>query len=541
MAKSSSLRLIIILLLTNFNLLLAQKDPSESLNLKTVFNWHNLDSEADKINGISTEKAYEMLLKNKKSKTVTVAIIDSGVEIDHIELHGKIWVNEKEIKNNGIDDDGNGYIDDINGWDFLGNSKGEDLSHESLELTREYVKFGRLIENIDPTKATKEEKEQIETYKNLKQKYEKRLEEIENQGGRYYLQLYENFKQAQSYLISEFKVEKITTEILDQISLVSSEKLQRAKKIYKILEEVNLDEESLYEGYDHFNSLINYGLNEDFDGRKEIVGDNPMYLNELGYGNNEVEGPDAKHGTHVAGIVAANRENNIGTKGIGNDIKIMAIRAVPDGDERDKDVANAIRYAASNGAQVINMSFGKPYSPNKEYVDEAIKFAESKGVLMIHGAGNDNLNLDNEKSFPNKFYSNGDYCKTWLDIGAISWKTGNDLVAEFSNYGHKTVDVFAPGVDIYSLGIEGKYKEMSGTSMAAPVVTGLAALLMSYYPQLTAVQIIDILMNSSTKLGNREVYIPGKTSTTAFKNLSVSGGIVNTYNAILLADKITNN
>lgn len=390
----------------------AQNGKSSQPDLKTEFNWHNLDANTDKINGISTEKAYQTILKNKKSSPVVVAIIDSGIEIDHFELNGKIWTNEKEIAGNGIDDDKNGYVDDVNGWDFLGNKNGEDLAFETLEMTREMLKYSKLVEPIDALNATKEEKKNIETYKKLKEKHDSKAKELDDQGGRFFIQLYENYQTAKSDIKAEFNVEEVNAEVLDKITLISNEKLQKAKKIYKILEEVNLDEAKLEEGYEYFNSLINYGLNEEYNGRIEIVGDDLSNLNEKGYGNNEVEGPNAYHGTHVAGIIAADRNNEIGVKGIADNVKIMTLRAVPNGDERDKDVANAIRYAVDNGARVINMSFGKGFSPEKEYVDAALKYAESKNVLMVHGAGNDNLDLDVEDSFPNKFYKTGESCKT---------------------------------------------------------------------------------------------------------------------------------
>ena len=541
MIQTKRIASLFIILLLNFTIVFSQKNNiDENLQLKTKPNWFNLDPEKDHINGISTEKAYETILKNMKSSPVVVAIIDSGVEIDHEELVGKIWVNEKEIPNNKIDDDTNGYIDDVNGWDFLGNPAGDDLQYESMELTREYVKYMHLSENIDPAKATKQEKLVLEQYKFLKKKYEAKTEEIESKGGRFYIQLYENYVEAKKIIQNEFEVETVDQTVLDKITLVSNEKLQKAKKIFEIIKEVDLNEENLTEGYHYFNSLINYGLNTDYNGRYDIIGDNISMLNQKGYGNNEVEGPDASHGTHVAGIVAANRNNKLGISGIADNVKIMVVRAVPDGDERDKDVANGIRYAADNGAKIINMSFGKHFSPDKEYVDEALKYAESKGVLMIHGAGNDAENLDEVESYPNKYYKNNTgICQTWLEVGATSWKPGMDAVADFSNYGKKNVDIFAPGVDIYSLATDGKYDEKSGTSMAAPVVTGAAALILSYFPNLSAIELKEILMKSSQNNGLHDVYLPGKTSTTSFKNLSNTGGIVNIFQAILLAQKLT--
>jgi subtilisin family serine protease len=538
MIKSLKFSHLVIATLVFSQSVFAQNITSEQ-ELKTVPNWFNLDTELDKINGISTEKAYQTLLKDKKASPVVVAIIDSGVEIDHIDLKGKIWTNEKEIPNNGIDDDKNGYVDDINGWDFLGNKNGDDIANETLELTREYSKYAELVAMIDPLNATKEQKNTLETFKNLKKKFEDKKKELDDQGGRFFIQLYDSFVEAKNDIKTEFKVDTVSDEILEKITLISNEKLQKAKRIYKILGEVNLDEAKLEEGYEYFNPLINYGLNEDYNGRRDVVGDNPKILNEKGYGNNEVEGPNAYHGTHIAGIIAAERNNEIGTKGIVENVKLMILRAVPSGDERDKDVGNAIKYAVDNGAKVINMSFGKSLSPEKEYVDEAVKYAEEKGVLLIHAAGNDNLDLDKEDNFPNKFYKNGGVASSWIEVGAISWKTGNDLTADFSNYGKTKVDIFAPGVDLYSLGINGKYREMSGTSMAAPVATGVAALILSYYPNFSAIQVKDIILESCFKIGNKDVYIPGKSSTTQFKNLSTTGGVVNAYNALKLAQKLS--
>ncbi|MFN3316269.1 MAG: S8 family serine peptidase, partial [Raineya sp.] len=290
------------------------------------------------------------------------------------------------------------------------------------------------------------------------------------------------------------------------------------------------------------NNALEYGYNEKFDPRK-IVGDNPKKLREKGYGNNDVKGPDAFHGTHVAGIIAANRDNNLGIKGVANNVLIMPIRAVPDGDERDKDIANAIYYAVDNGAHIINMSFGKAYSPNKAFVDEAVKYAEAKGVLLVHAAGNDAKNLEVEANFPNRTYAdNGKEATNWLEIGASSWHNSDSkFVANFSNYGKSKVDVFAPGVDIYStVPDKNTYKHASGTSMAAPATSGVAALLMSYYPTLTAVQVKEILMKSSIKY-SQNINKPGEKDNTDTKlsDLCITGGIINAYEAVKMAEEMT--
>jgi subtilisin family serine protease len=285
---------------------------------------------------------------------------------------------------------------------------------------------------------------------------------------------------------------------------------------------------------DNYKTAIEYGYNPDFNSRSIVSDDYANSLEKI-YGNNDVKGTGPVHGTHVAGIIAANRKNDIGMKGIADNVRIMAIRAVPNGDERDKDIANAIRYAVDNGALVVNMSFGKDYSPQKEAVDNAVRYAESKGVLLVHGAGNDNDDNDTKPSFPSRYYKDGKEATNWLEVGASAWGADTTLVADFSNYGKKTVDVFAPGVRIYSTTPANTYREQDGTSMASPAAAGVAALLMSYFPTLTASNVREILKQSSRKFDNLPVRKPGGKEFVHLKDISISGGLVNAYEAVKLA------
>jgi subtilisin family serine protease len=298
------------------------------------------------------------------------------------------------------------------------------------------------------------------------------------------------------------------------------------------------DLKELEDYYEHVSGLAEYGLNPEFNPR-DIVGDNYENLDNRIYGNNDVIGPTSDHGTHVAGIVGAIRENNLGAVGIADNIELMILRTVPDGDERDKDVANSIRYAAENGAKVINMSFGKGYSPQKEYVDAAIQFADSMGVLMISGAGNGSDNIDSTESYPSRFYNNGGQAVNYLSVGASSWQSDSTLAAGFSNYGKSNVDLFAPGVDVYSTYPDNEYQKNSGTSMASPVVAGVAALIMSYYPELSATEVKEIILETVTEV-NQVVYKPGTREPIPFSDLSRTGGIINAYKALELAAEKTN-
>jgi len=301
--------------------------------------------------------------------------------------------------------------------------------------------------------------------------------------------------------------------------------------------------EELLDGIKHYSTQVKYHLNVDFDPRKDSVGDDYSNSNEQIYGNNDITGPDAEHGTHVAGIVSAIRTNDIGIQGVANNVRIMGVRTVPDGDERDKDVANAIRYSVDNGAKILNMSFGKSYKWDKKVVDEAIKYAVSKGVLLVHAAGNDSKNTEKEDNFPTRLFTDSTgvtmgTADAWIEVGATGWTNDEDLVATFSNFGGKTVDVFAPGVKINSTMPGSKYKENDGTSMAAPVVSGLAALIWSHYPKFTALQVKNIIMKSVTLVEQKvKIKEDGDNKRVLLSEISVSGGIVNAYNALLLAEK----
>jgi cell wall-associated protease len=499
--------------------------------------WFLRDPEQDHLQGVSAEKAYATLLKDKPSRTVLIAIIDSGIDIDHEDLKDLIWTNENEIANNSIDDDKNGYVDDVHGWNFIGGKNGN-VDNDTYELTREYVRLKKKLGNLAENKVPKKQKVEYSNYLKIKSKFEKLKAKNEQQYD-LYKNLYVNISLSIDTLKKVLETDSLTTESLDQYH-PTDPTLIFAKGLVNNLfqnmgEKGSLMEltDQLKEVYDYYRVIVEYGYNEDYDSRI-IVGDNYEDVYEKGHGNNDVKGPDPLHGTHVAGIIGANRKNAIGIKGIADNVKIMVVRAVPNGDERDKDIANAINYAVDNGAKIINMSFGKSFSPQKEAVDKAIKHAEQRGVLLIHAAGNDGKNVDVEKNFPSRTYLDGREAKNWLEIGASGWGTDQQFVGSFSNYGKKSTDLFAPGVEIYSTVPGNKYKEESGTSMASPATAGVAALIMSYFPELTAVEVKEILRNSTRKFDGLEVSKPGG-GKALFSELSNTGGLINAYEAVKMA------
>ena len=560
---------------------------SQSKDVVLPANWYNLDLVKDGYFGISTEKAYNEILKGKSPKSkIIVAVIDGGVEPNHEDLKDVMWVNPKEIPDNGIDDDGNGYIDDINGWNFIGSKKG-DLAYDNLELIRIYRKLNpKYRSTIKSTKLDSVGEEEFALYNRVTSEFGKKYDDAD--------QNFRVLSAINKVLDSVATVQKKTVPTLVDIEnyKANDEMEEQIKKIIRTGSRRSNGFDKFYkevkDAYRQYDIMLRYNLNPNYDQRAELVGDDYSNSNERIYGNKDVMGPNADHGSHVSGIIAAKRNNNIGINGIADNVSIMAIRVVPEGDERDKDVANGIRYAVDNGARIINMSFGKSFKWDKKVVDEAVKYAESKDVLLVHAAGNDNENVDKEENYPNKYFESPEalayqkkhrdkvnniikvapkptvrrpydgaevaktlkkievdtlkfklpQAKNWIEVGASAYRNDADLKASFSNYGKYNVDVFAPGFMIKSTVPKSKYEEFDGTSMAAPVVSGMAAVILSYYPELKAPQVRDIIIKSVVKVDQKvklrdEFGIPIKVR---FSELCNSGGVANLYNALKLAE-----
>ncbi len=515
--------------------------------------WSHADLTKDSIAGMSLEKAYQFL-EGKKPTSVIVAITDSGVDIEHEDLKDVLWMNTKEIKGNNIDDDKNGYIDDIYGWNFLGNASGKMINADQLEITR-LVKKGR--EKFGDKKSeeiAENDTYEFESYQRLNQEYMLTIsqKEFEIQEMQQTISNLERVKQVFTDVKKLVGKEKLRLSDLDSLKPTSLMMISQIEAIKKILENGS-NEDDLLEYYqqvaDYTKELKKAIKGYDLDlNVRETLGDDLYDINDKFYGNNNVIGDKdlEKHGTHVAGIVAASRDNNKGAKGVANTVKIMTVRVVPDGDEHDKDVALGIRYAVDNGAKIINTSFGKRFSPNKEWVFDAIEYAAKKDVLIVNAAGNDGKDIDIRETYPNDSKDlKTEFADNVITIGASSLYYNEELVASFSNYGKINVDIFAPGVDIYSTVPKNEYEPLSGTSMAAPSTSGVAALIRAYYPALTAKQVKYILMNSGVKI-DFKVIKPGSQTgenpegeLVPFANLSVSGRIVNAYNALQLADYLS--
>ena len=483
--------------------------------------WQLLDLAADGVPGVSATLAYEELLTDEAaSRTVVVAVIDGGIDTTHVDLRANLWINEDEVAGNGVDDDGNGYVDDIYGWNFLGGTDGRSVAHETLEVTRLH------------TACIAGEQSWIEkSCQDIAADYKSEADEV-NQT----LEILDQIEEAYSFALPILRRagagQNPTKESVQRLSALRPD-ISQARSVFLQLVDI-LPVGDVPDAREAYEGLRDYGLNLDFRPREDIVGDDLANGTEQGYGNPDVHATDPHHGTHVAGIIGALRGNGIGIDGIAANVRIMALRAVPDGDERDKDVANAIRYAVDNGAHIINMSFGKGFSPRKGLVDDAVRYADDHGVLMVHAAGNDGEDIDQGDNFPTAVYDDGSRARNWIEVGAASWQV-DSLAATFSNFGQNSVDVFSPGVDILSTVPGSEYDREDGTSMAAPVVSGVAALLMGYFPGLDASDVRSIILESSVNRQNDVVARPGDGARIPFGRLSVTGGVVNAYEAIKAA------
>ena len=514
---------------------------SELFTSEEYKNWLNLDPHDDNYQGVSTYKA-ENYFSEPTTKTIIVAVIDSGVDVNHKDLDGKIWVNKNEIPNNGIDDDNNGYVDDIYGWNFIGGKNGNakfkktskrknpyeliegshknQLKADTFSSTRELI---RLRKKQTSSRLTSQESEELFKLENL---IEQELEFAQNSFRKYDKKIKSYEKNAK--ILKAAGVEPLTyAKVSSFLSL--NKKEMDAKKV--ILDFLNRDQniETLLEEREYFRVAKDHHYNVNDKSRSLIVGDDINNFHEKGYGNNNVNGPGSDHGTHVAGIIAANR-NKIGNDGISENVKIMALKVIPDGDERDKDVAAAIYYAVNNGAKVINLSFGKQYSPYKTKVSKAIEFAQINNVIIVHAAGNENNNNDEQKSYPSPFKNNVRFFN-WFEIGASGPHFDNTLIADFSNFGQQTVDFFAPGVDIYSTTPGNKHEFMSGTSMAAPVTAGVIAQILAYNNDISVMSLKSSLIDNLNNVGRLYIFKPGL-GNVSFNSLSKYDGTPNLFKTL---------
>ncbi len=504
--------------------------------------WYLRDPQLDQRPGIGATRAYAELLKGRTPTVVVVAVIDSGIDTAHVDLKPVLWTNRNEVPGNGLDDDKNGYVDDVHGWNFLGGADGRNIGPETLETTRIVAQYRSMFRGKTRKQVPPAQQAAFDMYQQAEKLYTKRLKET--QGNAPQMEQLAEMRQQLGLMNTALKqslgTQKLDTAVLRTARPADEQQARMAQALLNILRETGKPDTDallaeLGAGVEQNATALGYQLRLDYNPRADIVKDNPDDLTQRGYGNADLHGPDPLHGTHVAGIIAAVRDNGLGVQGIAPaPVQIMTLRAVPDGDERDKDVALAIRYAADNGASIINMSFGKELSAQRPAVEAAFLYAASKNVLLVHAAGNEDDDLAAVPHYPAARTLAGQPFANLLTVGASGPTDDLRLVADFSNYNKEQVDVFAPGVDIYSTLPGSTYGNESGTSMAAPVTAGVAATLKAYFPQLTAVQLKDIIRRSAT-VHHTLVEVPGEKKKADFATLSSTGGVVNLYEAVRMA------
>jgi cell wall-associated protease len=502
--------------------------------------WSSKDLQNDTIPGMGVDRTYQEIIKDKVGTTVIVAVIDSGIDIEHEDLKNVMWVNPKEIAGNNIDDDKNGYVDDIHGWNFLG-----DIVKENMEYVRIVRKLKPKYDGKTQASVSAVDSAEFALYQKANQEFSKEIEQTTASASRYSSML-GRLKPAHAAISEKLGKEDYSKEDLSGIEDPEGEQIDQIAMLTQMLnfsDDIPSFIERIQGGVSYFEGRLNSHFDTTTDFRSAI-GDDPYDNTDPYYGNNDVDGPDpkkkdAKHGTHVAGIIAAQRDNGVGMNGVAQNVQIMAVRAVPDGDEYDKDIANAIRYAVDNGAKVINTSFGKYYSTRPQWVWDALAYASDNDVLIVNAAGNEGTDLDTIQVYPNDQVGVGaEVSDTFLTVGALNYKYGSDLLATFSNYGKVNVDVFSPGVKIWATTPLDTYEYLQGTSMASPNVAGVAAMIRSYYPKLSAKQVKQILMDSGLSVKMDVVLGGDPENKDSFENISTSGKMVNMYNAFIMASKM---
>lgn len=503
-------------------------------------NWHTMDLKADGYYGVSLNNAYQFV-KGKPSKTVVVATIDSGIDTAQKDLKSILWVNPKEKPGNGVDDDKNGYVDDIHGWDFLGGPGGKSDYTETVEEVREYHRLKGKYANA--TTATDGNEKEYAYWLKVKTIYNETIAKSSGEVGQV-SQFMNALMVTSGYIKKALKLGPDATFNQADLAKITApnDTLTQSIAIWgPIFQEEGGDNSKILKELSEYQAKLNNDVAPDLTSRKRIVGDDPDVQDGKPYGNNILKYPDAAHGTGVAGLIGAVRGNGYGIDGVADNVRIIGIKAVPNGDEYDKDIANAIRYAVDNGAKVVNMSFGKKLSPHKDWVDAAYKYAASKDVLLVQASGNDGQNVDIKPQFPNDTFADGtsDDSDNVINVGASSAVLGDKLAATFSNYGKKNVDVFAPGAKVTSINMDGEFNTADGTSFASPITAGIAALILQYYPDLSAKQLKQVILQSATPLTGTKVIKPGSEDEMVdFTTLSKTGGIVNAAKALELASKL---
>ena len=512
-------------LLPIFFSLLISFVPLQSRSYDNIEDWYYLKN--DSISGIDLQGTLEFIAQKdlKPVKVVKVAVIDAGFDLGNTNLEPALYKNPGEIENNGKDDDHNGYVDDVYGWNFLGNENGENVVRTGNEAFRQYKTLRPKYKNVDTLSLSKKEKQEYYKYKKLESKLHL---STYIQFSKYQAQQYEAAMYYDSLFSAQLHTNDVKVKDLNRLDLQpkdtskANQYLQMiAMPLMKEGREGNWKDvvSTVYDQYKLSHDRV-ASLDDGKDKARLTIGDNPDDFKDMFYGNANVQ-VDSLHGTLVESLLAGRYVQDLNFVGVCPTAKLVSIRAIPDGDEYDKDIATAIRYAVNSDVDIINMSFGKYLSPHSKEVTKALRYAEKKGILLVKAAGNDGKDIDSVKQYPSAYNKRGKRFQNMLVVGA-SGKDGKDL--KLSCYGEKSVDVFAPGYNIRSIGPKNTAVTASGTSLATPIVSGIAAMIQTYYPDLSAKDVKSIIMKSVDKSSNSKC---------------VSGGVVNLLSAMKTANQLS--
>jgi hypothetical protein len=494
---------------------------SQSKQIKNYAGWHKLCGE--NLRGANTEAARIYMGERwfGTKKNIVVGVIDSGIDTTLESVRPALWSNPKE-KPDGKDNDGNGYVDDLHGWNFLGTADG--TFNMTSAGTQEFREFKRLYPKYKHVNAE-------EMANNAEYQYYLAMRKAAGING--YLRAYAF---AQQKAMARHAIDSIaqampgidadTMCVTNVMRLDVNEPRWESWVSAQIADIVRSGGSMTWAKFKQRQQAALQlmqnriaSIERDID-KRTLMGDNMNDASDIHYGNNTLTVDGCEHGTFVAGIIAGQTPDDKRYEGICPEAKIMTIRICPDGDEYDKDVSTAIRYAVDNGAKVINMSFGKYTSPQADMVNDAIAYAARHDALIVQAAGNDHKDIDRANYFPTAVDKQGRRFDNYIRVGATDM---HGHASKISNYGARNVDIFAPGEYIASV-FPGNKKDLSqGTSLAAPVVAGVAAMIRCYFPRLTATEVKHILMESASRMDEQ--------------GLSVCNGIVDALAAVKMARK----
>ena len=544
--------------------LVKQNDQGEKK--QSDLDWYNCSFDKDNVYGAEVNKAYDFLKGKKMKKRPVVALIGSGIDVEHEDLKQAIWFNPKE-KADGKDNDKNGLVDDINGWNFLGGKDGQVMESTMREGDREFLRLkdkyaDYMFDGKDYYKIINEKMTKVPAPENVDEFNYYRFNVMPESpiagsyGGWVLVQAVKEYAAKFDKMMRErFPNKELTQEDFnicydpkaprDSLAEVAFMVCAYGFSIYQT-DKWDAVYAGIKSGAQIQQSQAEYEAKvKQFgsDGRATIIGDNYLDINDNKYGNNVLLTTDASIGTMEAGIIAGKRDNGLGGNGIMDQAEIMTLRVSANGEPYLKDIALAIRYAVDHGADVILLPVQNSLYPEdqKKWISEALEYAESKGVLAITPAWEASQDLSKDIYFPNRWMT-GKKELTNLMVVSSSDKEGNPSMT--SNYGAKEVDLYAPGIDIYSTYTGDTYQTGTGIGLAAATTVGVAALLKAYYPQLTGTQIRNILLESVTSRKDVEVEkgirVNGQASQDLFLfgDLCLSGGILNAYQAVVAADKL---